>query len=150
MVGDCWLNNSTATIPNVIRTTSICQRNCFIEESIYPLNVYLICNSLLQFVCWARKTLIQKERNISVPQRQKKKGTFTPQTKPCGRNCLSGVILKSAQDKNRDHQSKEQHTQHDGGPEQSAFHATTGGENTSRVSACQSTQACALTLQDHA
>jgi hypothetical protein len=81
---------------------------------------------------------------------QKKKGTFTPQTKPCGRNCLSKVILKSAQDQNRDHQSKEHNAQHNGGPEQRAFHATTGGEYTSRVSACQPAQASTLTLKDHA
>src|SRR5215207_2918533 len=32
MDGDCWLNNNTATIPIAMRTTSICQRNCFIDK----------------------------------------------------------------------------------------------------------------------
>ena len=46
--------------------------------------------------------------------------------------------------------SKENNAQNNGDPEQCAFDAATGSEDTAGVSPCQPAQACALALQDHA
>jgi hypothetical protein len=61
----------------------------------------------------------------------------------------SKVIRGSGNDEERYGQRKEQNTQHNGGPKQSALNAATGSEYASRVGTCQPAQARTLALQDH-
>jgi hypothetical protein len=80
----------------------------------------------------------------------RKKGAFTPQTKPRGSNGLSDGIHRSGYKQKRYDQSKENNTQSNGNPEQCALNASACSEDTARVSTRQPTQACSFALYDDA